>query len=644
MDPSAPISDEPPRPSRRPRPLRGLAWLVGAGLLVSLTAWWAAGLARERALGDLRQIDSETMKLVVSNLRVELEKLEFMPQLVARDERIQRLLERPGDPELVAAANGYLEEISRTVGASDTYVMDVGGLTLAASNWASDASFVGQDFGFRPYFKEALEGLAGRYFARGAASNKRGYYFACPIHRDGQIIGVAAVKVGFEAIERTWRDLPGPIALTDWHGIVFATNEPGWLYRSLRRLDERTFAEVNRSRRYSGVVLDPSALVEIQLIDGTTSRMTVLAARDGAGGPRRPGAEYLALSDDLPEYGWVIYTMSSLRAVDGSVRAAAALGAASAGLLALAAFFLAQRRQYRRQRASFREREQRMLRRNQEELERRIAERTADLMRSNQQLQKEIAEHEIAERALRDTQQGLVQAAKLAALGQLAAGVTHELNQPLTALRSYADNARLLIGRQRLDEAARNLERITRLTDRMASITRHLKTFSRKTGPDRREPVDVVRALEAALSLVGVGGADGGLELLHAKPAEKLLVLGDPVRLEQVFVNLIKNACEALAGAERRQLSIGYRAGEEAIEIEIRDSGPGIRREHLGRVFEPFFTTKEAGEGLGLGLSITASILGEMGGSVRAGNHPAGGAAFTVALPRAVARAQARSA
>jgi two-component system C4-dicarboxylate transport sensor histidine kinase DctB len=629
-------------PDRAPL-MRGLAWSIGSVLLVLIVAWRVAGLARERALDDLRAVDLETMTLVLSNLRMELEKLEFVPQLVANDERIVRLISNPNDPEHVDIANRYLEEINRAIGASDTYVMDVTGLTLAASNWSSSNSFVGEDFGFRPYFQEALEGISGRYFARGATSHRRGYYFAHPIDHDGEILGVAAVKVGFRDIENTWGELPGPIVLTDWHGIVFATNQPAWRYRSLQRLDERTFEAVSQSRRYAGVRLDPEPLVEIEPVDGATSLMTVLD-RAQSGSERPLDTTYLALSEVLPEHGWVVYTLSDLRTIADSVRSAAALGALSAALIALAAFYFAQRLHYRRQRERFEQRERRILVRNQEDLEQQIARRTKALTSANQQLQSEISEHQRAERALRETQRSLVQSAKLAALGQLAAGVTHELNQPLTALCSYADNTRLLIERGRLDEAGSNLERIKSLTDRMTSITRHLKTFTRKTEPDQRQVVDVVRTLEAALALVGVERASSDIALVHQHPAETLLTLGDPIRLEQVFVNLIKNGREALEDVEHRELLIDYQVSEGRIDVEIMDSGPGIARDDLNKVFDPFFTTKEVGAGLGLGLSISLGILNEMGGTLRAGNRPGGGAVFTVELQRAYPATQVQSA
>ena len=426
---------------------------------------------------------------------------------------------------------------------------------------------------------------------------------------------------------------------------MFATNEPDWRYRTILAIDPGTLAAIHGSRRYPGIQIDPNPLVAIEPIDGSTSLMSVLGAAAGnEPGARSAGATYLARSKDLPEYGWSVYTMSDLRFVAESAQAAAALGALSAGLLALTLFYFDQRRQHRRQRAEFLQRERDMLRRDQEDLERRIAERTDDLLRANRQLQAEIANHQRAERALRETQQSLVQAGKLAALGQLAAGVTHELNQPLAALRSFADNTRLLIERGRLDEAAQNLERIRRLTERMAGITQHLKTFARKTEPDQRVTFDIARTVDAALALVGVGRSSGDIELVHSPPTEPLLAVGDPIRLEQVLVNLIKNAREAMDAARRRELHVDYRGEDGAIEIEIRDSGPGIPAAALDRVFEPFFTTKEAGEGLGLGLSISSGILTEMGGSLRVRNHPEGGAVFTVELPRAETDARVRSA
>jgi two-component system C4-dicarboxylate transport sensor histidine kinase DctB len=272
------------------------------------------------------------------------------------------------------------------------------------------------------------------------------------------------------------------------------------------------------------------------------------------------------------------------------------------------------------------------LQRAHDELERRVLERTADLVETNKRLVQEIGEHRETEMALRRTQEELIQAAKLAALGQMSAGINHELNQPLAAIRTYADNARLLLEKKRSDEARWNLEQIAQLTGRMAQIITQLKAFARKSS-GQAVAVSLPAAVDGALAMLRIDRGD--VELVREFPTEELFVLADMVRLEQVLVNLIGNAQQALEGSATRRIELRAETDHEAVTLTVRDTGPGIAPEHLDQVFDPFFSTKEVGQGLGLGLSISYRIIDGFGGSVRAANHPDGGAQFTVRLPRA---------
>ncbi|MBP2232727.1 two-component system phosphoglycerate transport system sensor histidine kinase PgtB [Azospirillum agricola] len=276
-------------------------------------------------------------------------------------------------------------------------------------------------------------------------------------------------------------------------------------------------------------------------------------------------------------------------------------------------------------------------------LERTVRERTADLRATNDRLERAIAEHQRTERELREAQAELVQAGKLAALGQLAAGVGHELNQPLAAIRSYAHNGRKLIGLGRVDEADGNLGKIADLTARMANITNHLKRFARR--PDSRlGAVELEPVIRGALSLFGnrLREEAVGFELAlpDAESGGPLRVRAEEVRLEQVLVNLLSNALDAVAGAPVRRILVRAEAvedGEEggAVRIEVRDSGPGIAADPVGQIFDPFFTTKPVGTGLGLGLSISYNIVRDFGGVLSVAESGPGGTAFVLTLTRA---------
>ncbi|ALJ38462.1 HAMP domain-containing protein [Azospirillum brasilense] len=269
-------------------------------------------------------------------------------------------------------------------------------------------------------------------------------------------------------------------------------------------------------------------------------------------------------------------------------------------------------------------------------LERTVAERTADLRTTNARLERSIAEHQRAERDLRDTQAELVQAGKLAALGQLAAGVGHELNQPLSAIRSYAHNGRKLIALGRVAEAEGNLGKIADLTARMANITNHLKRFARR--PDTRlGAVELAPVVQGALSLFGDRLREESVELAVELPEDSapLRVRAEEVRLEQVLVNLLSNALDAVAHAPRRRVAIAAEAADDTVRITVRDSGPGIPDAVAGQVFDPFFTTKPVGAGLGLGLSISYNIVRDFGGALSVAESGPGGTAFLLTLTRA---------
>ncbi|HEY1148174.1 MAG TPA: ATP-binding protein, partial [Pseudoduganella sp.] len=265
------------------------------------------------------------------------------------------------------------------------------------------------------------------------------------------------------------------------------------------------------------------------------------------------------------------------------------------------------------------------------ELESRIAERTHQLRETNQNLEYKYTKLQQTEKMLRSTQNELVQAGKLAMLGQMAAGMTHELNQPLAAIRAFADNARTFLARGQSEQAAGNLSHISDAAARMGAIISQLKGFARKD--ETITQVDLARAARASAFLLESDFRHRDVALEINTGEEQVLVAGDTVRIEQVLINLIRNALDAVEGSPTRRVCVSLDRAEGQGIVRIRDTGPGISDDVAAHLFEPFFTTKPTGKGLGLGLAISSSIVQAMNGQLTARNREDGGAEFEVRFP-----------
>jgi len=287
-----------------------------------------------------------------------------------------------------------------------------------------------------------------------------------------------------------------------------------------------------------------------------------------------------------------------------------------------------ERRRHLRDRLAARE----ALQQAHDDLERKVFERTADLSAANRRLQDEVVERVRAEHTLREAQDELIQAGKLAVIGQLSTGIAHELNQPLSALRTLSSNATRFLDRGDQATARSNLERIAQLTDRMGQITSQLKAFARKSSGLPRA-VDVRLAVSHAVALLEQRLLTMGARVDTVFPDGPLHALCDANRLEQVMINLIGNALDAMPDQPNPLVEVRGEALPGVVRLAIRDHGAGLSGQAQARLFEPFFTTKEAGIGLGLGLAISAGIVADFGGTLSGANHPEGGAVFTLDLP-----------
>lgn len=598
------------------------ALLLAPALLAGFVAlaYWEM---KRRSLDELHRILAPRAEVYAATLGGVLSKYEFLPLAVAQSAAVADLL-RHTDGGKVSQVNAYLKDINDRVGAFAVYVIDPHGVVLASSNWQQPTSYVGQNYGFRPYFGQAIRGGIGRFYGIGVSTGEAGLFIAQPIRHEGRIIGVAAAKVSLDWIEQSWR-APGTteqIWVSDANGVILLSSFPGLKFSSLRPLSEAQRATIGQQRQFPQQRLPTVAFPVLErFADGARVIALPHPAPGGAD-------ELLAVGRRLAPLDWQITVLSDLAPVRAAARNAA-LGAALAWAVVLLGVLYARQR---RRRIGERLAAQQQLRNAYAELEIKVDQRTADLRDANVRLQAEVAERERAEQTLRRAQAELVQSGKLAAIGQMAAGVTHELNQPLAALQTFSDNARVLLARGRTEDALENLSIISGLVKRLGYITSQLKAFARRSD-DARRPAHAQKAFAQALLLVQARMREQTVQLVQAWPPQPLTVLCSEIGLEQVFTNLLSNAMDAMAGSATRRIELRAVRHADGVDIDIADSGSGIAAALTEKIFDPFFTTRD--EGLGLGLSISAGIIRTAGGQLSVHNRPAaqgGGAQFTIRL------------
>ncbi len=613
--------------------------VLAAALAAACALTWS--ITWQRGVAELQRNAAVRVNRTTSALKSTLDRYESLPYLLGSHPYVQDLLAEPQRADLTARANRYLEDLNEHAHATVTYVVGADGLCVAASNWRAPDSFVGIEYRFRPYFIDAMNGRVGRFFGIGTISRDPGYYISQPVWRDGRIAGVVVVKLNLEWFQGA--DASEPLVVADDHGVVFLSSVPAWKYHTLHPLTEPVAASIYETRQYAQQPVTPLPL-RVEQVLGADAEIV----RVGAG---RRAPRFLASKRRIGEPDWLLVTLAPLAPVDADARNATIVTGFGFVSIALLAFY------WRMRRARVREmiRGRALLQQAYAELNRRVEERTADLSQANAQLQKEVGDRIRAEQELRAAHDELIQASKLAALGQMAAGITHELNQPLAALRSFSDNTRVLLDRGEQGAARENLEAIAALTERMGKITNQLKLFVGRAKP-RNERALVVRALRSVLALLGermrgvaltltlrdatvAPAQDAPLDLAGDYP--ELVARCEDLRLEQVLINLLGNALDAVGGAAAAAvvaapaIDVTLVVSAATLSIEVRDNGPGIAPDLLPRLFEPFFTTKEMGRGLGLGLAISSSIASDAGGALTARNAPDGGALFVLTLRRA---------
>ena len=610
------------------RPLRLTLSLLAIAALVCVVAMATYQISRQMGMSELQATGRHRLDLYAASLEREIGKYAYFPATLGLERDVLDLLARPEDSRLTETLNTYLEQLNERAGTLAIYIMTRNGKVLAASNWRRSDSYIGEDLSFRAYFKEALDSGNGRFFGIGTTRSEPGYYLSSALADKGRILGVAVVKVSLEQLEKSWATVEAPVLVADENGVVILSSVPDWKFTTLRPLDESTRNAFDRTQQYNRRALQPLGVKEVATLN-FGARVVELAKDQQEMVSSYPVAgKFIWQSQPMSGTPWTLTVFSHLDPANeiGLIRAAVA--GTTTILLCIAAAMVFQRRRHLRDRLAARE----ALQKAYDELELKVEERTADLSATNKQLQDEVAERARAERTLRAAQDELIQAGKLAVIGQLSAGIVHELNQPLAALRTLSGNAIRFLDRGDETTTRTNLERIGQLVDRMGQITGQLKAFARKSTGEA-QPTDLRLVVGNAIALLDQRLKSAGAQVISHFPTTPIEAFCDPNRLEQVVVNLIGNALDAQAGQDAPTIEIRGDMHHETIRLLIRDHGPGLSEEAQERLFEPFFTTKDAGHGLGLGLAISAGIVSDFGGSLAGTNHPEGGALFTLQLP-----------
>lgn len=603
----SPVLEAPRHPSHPPRSLRraGPLWVgVALAAMVALAALLAYMLSERREFARLGDAAAHQLELYAAVLDEELGKQADLPSLLDADGEIDALLQGPEDSARRSDVNRRLTRFVARSGALWASVVDKGGRVVASSDWFRPGTRIDHVVANEPCVGDALGGQEARRFAADPATGAPEVCFARPLQHDGATLGAVLVRISLEPIEATWVDSAfraeseKPLVV-DAQGIVIMSSVPAWKRQTLNAL-----------------------MVSERHLDNGSELVGMRPSAADVRGPQVVNERPLA------RFGWRLLILSDARDVWRDARTAAWSAGSVAGCLGLGVLLWMQRRRVLAHKLATRA----ALERANDELEAKVRQRTAELERSNRELRREVQEREHAEQVLRQAQEELVQAGKLALLGQLSAGISHELGQPLTALRALAENGRLLLERQRPDQAGENFRSIGGLAERMGRITSQLKSFARKA-PASSRALPLADAVSNAQLLLASRLQGERISLTVELPAE-MGVECDGHRLEQVLVNLMANAADAMRGTEDKRLSVAAFESGDRVVVRVSDSGPGIPPALSERLFEPFFTTKPPGEGLGLGLVISSHIVREFGGTLRS-VPSSGGAVFEFDVAKA---------
>tara|TARA_R110002051_G_scaffold25371_7_gene61987 strand:- start:1639 stop:3393 length:1755 start_codon:yes stop_codon:yes gene_type:complete len=536
-------------------------------------------LLTERFTETTRNRSELRLTLYVANLMSELQRNSIVPQLLARDPQLIAALDYKDYSLSTARLLSFVDEI----GAASLMLLDGDGRTVAAT----DRNRLGELHKTSPYFINAMRSNTTIFTTIELQNGAFSFVYSRRVEVAGSTAGVLAVEVDLQKLESGWAGVSDAVFVADGEGKIVMSTEPRW-----RGLDERSALNIQSA---------PSAIERALRATQDWAALPVDAYLRGEAVLRREAR--------VPFQGWRMVSYTTYTSVRQRVNGILALEVMGFAILLAMMFWLWSRRAASRIVLVQRE--------------------SAELRALNIRLQREIAERQKVEKTLQVAEQTLAQSSKLAALGEMSAAVSHELNQPLAAMKTYLAGARLLLQRKRPEEALSSFQRIDDLIERMGAITKQLKSYARK-GADAFSPIDARAAVSSALSMMEPQLKTRDITITRTLPEDEVMIMGDRMRLEQVIINLLRNALDATKGIRDPSIEIILATGE-TVSLTVRDNGHGI--DDLDELFEPFYTTKQPGDGVGLGLAISSGIVNDLGGRLTARNAAGGGAVFEVQLP-----------
>ncbi|WP_108482451.1 sensor histidine kinase [Oceaniglobus ichthyenteri] len=567
-------------PQDRP-PRRWLVRTVFAALVAGAVAvvWFTNQFLTQRFTESTRNRAEVRMALYIGNLRSELQRASIVPLLLSRDPSLIGALNSGDYSQSTQRLISYRDEI----GAASLKLLDRGGRVVAAT----DRAQLGSQHRNAAFYVDALRSNDTVFSIVRTEAGGFTFSYSRKISVAGELTGVIVVGVDLAKFESSWAGFSDAVFVMDSEGTIILATESRW-----------------RGRTEDEALAVRSAPTAIERALQATADWAALPAD-----AYLSGEAVMRQEARIPFQGWRMASFTTYQSVRERVNGVLALEIMAFALTLAAAFYLVSRKAMNR--VLFFQRE------------------SAELRTLNIALQREIAEREKAEKNLEVAEQTVAQTNKLAVLGEMSASVSHELNQPLAAMKTYLAGARLLLKRKRADEALSSFARIDDLIDRMGAITRQLKSYARRGG-EAFEPMDLRRSVSAALAMMEPQLKRRDIEIVKSLPREPVMVRADALRVEQVIVNLLRNALDATKDVARPQIELLLAAGDTAT-FSVRDNGTGIA--NLDDLFEPFYTTKAPGDGVGLGLAISSGIVTDLGGRLTARNGRAGGAVFEMQLP-----------
>ncbi|MEM8596091.1 MAG: ATP-binding protein [Pseudomonadota bacterium] len=512
--------------------------------------------------------------LYVRSLNEALKQHQHLPFVIGQNPLIVEKVARGA----IEPLNALLASFAEASGLEAIYVMGLDGDVVAASNHALPTSFLGQNYGFRPYFQHAASGERSDYFAIGATTGRPGYFVAEPLRSvTGDIVGVIAIKLDISELQASWQSRGEEVLATNADGIVVMASNPDWLYQTVTDLNSAQRASIAESRQFGA-----EDIPRLDWVDGVGGRILL------------QGQSYFLTSGPTEVVDWTVHLLTNQATVrQQTLLATAVLGAIVTGLIAFSVFLRSRRIQV-----------------------------ALDVSQRQRQALEDTNSRLVA------AQKELARSSKLAALGQLAASVTHELGQPISALKNHLFAAE--IGGEITSSAT--LANLRRLAERMEGITKQLRFFAREHGEERKD-TDMATVVGEAVALLRHDLSASDVSLSWTPPQTACVVRGNQLQLEQVMINILRNARDAVQETHPARIAIDCSLAEGLVTVTVADNGDGLSGESLETLQEPFYSTRSSGQGMGLGLAISAEIIDAHGGAIAARDLPEGGAVFTISLP-----------